>query len=33
MIDQPVPELALPATGGQTIRLLDLRGSPFVIYF
>ena len=33
MIDQPVPELALPATGGQTIRLLDLRGSPFVMYF
>ena len=33
MIDRPVPELALPATGGQTIRFGDLRGAPFVLYF
>jgi peroxiredoxin Q/BCP len=33
MIDRPVPELALPATGGQTIRFSDLRGAPFVLYF
>jgi peroxiredoxin Q/BCP len=33
MIDQPVPDLALPATGGQTIRFSDLRGMPFVLYF
>lgn len=33
MIDRPVPDLALPATGGQTIRFSDLRGAPFVLYF
>ena len=33
MIDQPVPELVLPATGGQTIRFQELRGSPYVLYF
>jgi peroxiredoxin Q/BCP len=33
MIDRPVPELALPATGGKTIRFSELRGSPFVLYF
>jgi peroxiredoxin Q/BCP len=33
MIDQLVPDLALPATGATTIRFSDLRGSPFVLYF
>ena len=33
MIDQPVPDLALPATGGQTGRLSGLRGCAFVLYF
>jgi peroxiredoxin Q/BCP len=33
MIDRPVPELALPATGGKTIRFSELRGSPYVLYF
>jgi thioredoxin-dependent peroxiredoxin len=33
MIDRHVPELALPATGGQTVRFSELRGSPFVLYF
>jgi peroxiredoxin Q/BCP len=33
MIDHPVPELALPATGGKTIRFSELRGLPFVLYF
>ena len=33
MIDKPVPDLALPATGGKTVRLHELRGSPFVLYF
>ena len=33
MIDRPVPELALPATGGKTIRFSELRGAPFVLYF
>lgn len=33
MIDKPVPELALPATGGRSVRLSELRGSPFVLYF
>lgn len=31
MIDQPLPELSLPATGGQTLALADLR--PCVLYF
>lgn len=33
MIDQPVPDLALPATGATTVRFNDLRGSPFILYF
>jgi peroxiredoxin Q/BCP len=33
MIDKPVPELALPATGGKIVRFGDLLGSPFVLYF
>jgi peroxiredoxin Q/BCP len=33
MIDQLVPDLALPATGATTIRFSDLRGYPFVLYF
>lgn len=33
MIDKPVPNLALPATGDQTIQLSELRGSPVVLYF
>ena len=33
MIDRPVPPLVLPATGGQTIRFEELRGSAFVLYF
>jgi len=33
MIDHSVPDLALPATGDQTIRLGALRGAPFVLYF
>ena len=33
MIDHPVPELALPSTGGKTIHFSELRGSPFVLYF
>ncbi len=33
MIDQTVPDLAIPATGDRTIRLRALRGAPFVLYF
>ena len=33
MIDQAVPDVALPATGGKTIGLRAMRGSPFVLYF
>jgi thioredoxin-dependent peroxiredoxin len=33
MIDKPVPDLALPATGDQLIRFAELRGSPVVLYF
>ena len=33
MIDKPVPELVLPATGGKAVCFSELRGSPFVLYF
>ncbi|MCC6532551.1 MAG: peroxiredoxin [Burkholderiales bacterium] len=33
MIGQPVPDLALPATGDQVIGFAELRGAPFVLYF
>jgi peroxiredoxin Q/BCP len=33
MIDEPVPDLALPATGDKIIRFADLRGAPMVLYF
>ena len=33
MTDQRVPDLTLPATGGKTVRLHDLRGAPLVLYF
>jgi peroxiredoxin Q/BCP len=33
MIDKSVPDLALPATGGKTVRFAELRGAPFVLYF
>jgi peroxiredoxin Q/BCP len=33
MIDQPVPDLTLPATGGNPVRFAALLGSPLVIYF
>ncbi len=32
-IDQPVPDFSAAATGGQTVRLSELRGSKVVIYF
>jgi peroxiredoxin Q/BCP len=32
-IGEPVPDVALPATGGKTIRLSELRGSKVVLYF
>jgi len=33
MLDQPVPDFALPATGQQTFSLSALRGSPLVLFF
>ena len=33
MIDQGAPDITLPATGDQTIRLADLRGQSVVLYF
>jgi thioredoxin-dependent peroxiredoxin len=33
MTDPTVPDLALPSTGGATIRFSDLRGTPFILYF
>jgi peroxiredoxin Q/BCP len=32
-LDKPVPDFELPATGGDTVRLSDLRGRNVVIYF
>jgi peroxiredoxin Q/BCP len=32
-VGQPAPDFALPATGGRTIRLSDLRGRNVVVYF
>jgi thioredoxin-dependent peroxiredoxin len=32
-IGQPVPEFSATATGGQTVRLIDLRGQRLVLYF
>lgn len=32
-VGKPVPDLALPATGDQTIRLSDLKGHNVVLYF
>ena len=33
MLDQPAPQLELPATGNQTFRLADARGRTVVLYF
>ena len=29
----PAPEFEMPATGGRTVRLADMKGKPFVLYF
>ena len=33
MLDQPAPELELPATGSKTFRLADAKGRTLVLYF
>lgn len=33
MVDQPVSDFALPATGNQTFSLSAARGAPVVLYF
>jgi peroxiredoxin Q/BCP len=33
MLDQPAPELELPATGSKTFRLADSKGRTLVLYF
>ena len=33
MLDQPAPELELPATGSKTFRLAEARGRTLVLYF
>ncbi len=33
MIDQPVADFTLPATGGNNVSLSALRGKPVVLYF
>ena len=33
MLDQPVPEFDLPATGGKTFSTAAQKGKPFVLYF
>jgi peroxiredoxin Q/BCP len=32
-IGDPVPDIVLPATGGKTLRMADLRGRNLVLYF
>ncbi len=32
-LGDPVPDIALPATGGKTLRLSDFRGRILVLYF
>jgi thioredoxin-dependent peroxiredoxin len=32
-IGKPVPDIELPATGDQTLKLSDFRGKPVVLYF
>ena len=32
-LGEPIPDFTAPATGGKTIRLADLVGGPFVLYF
>jgi thioredoxin-dependent peroxiredoxin len=33
MLDQPVPDFSLPATGGDSVTLSSLRGKNVVLYF
>ena len=33
MLDQPAPDLELPATGNTLFRMRETRGSPLVLYF
>ncbi len=33
MLNEPVPDFELPATGGKTFRLSRLHGTPLVLYF
>lgn len=33
MLDQPVPDFELPATGGKPFRLSAAKGKPVVLYF
>jgi peroxiredoxin Q/BCP len=30
---QPAPDFTLPASGGRTVKLAELKGKPFVLYF
>jgi peroxiredoxin Q/BCP len=32
-VGKKVPDFSLPATGGETVRLSELRGAPVVLYF
>jgi peroxiredoxin Q/BCP len=29
----PAPDFSMPATGGRTVSLADMKGKPFVLYF
>jgi peroxiredoxin Q/BCP len=33
MLDEPVPEFSIPATGGKTFSTAAQQGNPFVLYF
>ena len=30
---EPAPDFSMPATGGRTVSLADMKGKPFVLYF
>lgn len=32
-INKPIPDIELPSTGGETIRLSDFKGSNLILYF
>jgi thioredoxin-dependent peroxiredoxin len=31
--NEPAPDFEMPATGGRTVSLADMKGKPFILYF